>query len=161
ERRGRMRALLSIETGQGAPLLCELQPDRPATLGRNRNNTIVLLDEHASRWHAEVFAEAGRWFIRDCDTMNGTRLNGERIQQPRPLEHGHIIAIGTPRLRFALADDDSNGRTPHQAEQARGLQPADLSHAALCADELTALCHFMAVCVEENHPPHLSLLPLR
>src|SRR5262249_28971924 len=111
--------------------------------------------------HAEVFAEAGRWFIRDCDTMNGTRLNGERIQQPRPLEHGHIIGIGNTRLRFALTDDDSNGRTPHQADQARGLQPADLSHAALCADELTALCHFMAVCVEENDPRELVLLALR
>ncbi len=46
-----MRASLVIEAGQGEPRVCPLPLDRTVTLGRHRNNLIVLHDEHASRWH--------------------------------------------------------------------------------------------------------------
>src|SRR5207244_2059771 len=99
-----MLASLHIEAGQGGPADCDLNPERPVTLGRNRNNTIILLDEHAARWHAEIVAEGDRWYLRDFGTLNGTRVNGERIRQRMPLEDGHVISIGNTRLRFTVAN---------------------------------------------------------
>src|SRR5947209_16898130 len=99
---GSMRASLVIEAGQGEPRVCLLPPDRTVTLGRHRNNLIVLHDEHASRWHAEVFQEDGCWFIRDFGALNGTRVNGEPIVRQAPLENGHLISIGKTSLRFTV-----------------------------------------------------------
>jgi Nif-specific regulatory protein len=144
-----MLASLTIETGQGSPLVCDLHPDRPVTLGRNRNNTIILLDEHASRWHAEVVPQHGRWYLRDIGTLNGTRLNGERILQPVPLEHGHLITIGNTRLRFSVGS--GNGKAAHAVEDCATV---------LCADDLTALCQFMTAAVEETDPRGLIELAL-
>src|SRR5437879_4771463 len=103
-----MRARLTIETGQGEPRICTLDPERPVTLGRHRKNVVVLHDEHASRWHAEVFHDNGRWFIRDAGTLNGTRLNGNPITQPVALEDGQVIGIGRTYLRFSV-DATANG----------------------------------------------------
>src|SRR6516165_7661565 len=118
-----MRACLTIEAGDGSPRACELPPDRHVTLGRNRTNTIILQDQHASRWHAEIYLENGRWIIRDCGTLNGTKLNGQRIQQPTPLVNGHIIGIGDTRLRVHL-----NGAT--SAEATNEIGPITPSRAA-------------------------------
>jgi pSer/pThr/pTyr-binding forkhead associated (FHA) protein len=67
-----MRPRLVIEAGKGEPSVCNLDPDQVASLGRNRKNTIVLHDRHASRYHAEIVREEGHWVLRDRDTMNGT-----------------------------------------------------------------------------------------
>src|SRR5206468_6795854 len=81
-----MHASLRIEVGQAMPPVCELSADRPVTLGRNKTNTVILLDGTASRWHAEVYFEDGKWLVRDFGTLNGTRVNGERIAQATPLD---------------------------------------------------------------------------
>src|SRR5439155_7645281 len=107
EKSTRMRVSLVIEAGQGEPRVCPLPPDRTVTLGLNRNNLILLHDEHASRWHAEVFHEKGRWFIRDFGALNGTRVNGEPIVRQASLEHGHVISIGKTSLRFTMDADAS------------------------------------------------------
>ncbi|HZT81022.1 MAG TPA: sigma 54-interacting transcriptional regulator, partial [Gemmataceae bacterium] len=129
----------------------DLPPDRRVTLGRNRGNTIVLQDKHASRWHAEILPRDGRWFIADCGTLNGTKVNGQRIHQPTPLADGHEIAIGDTRLRVLL--DPSNGTpeptTPPAPAEAEppAAPPAELSSTLLQADELTVLCGFMSASV--------------
>jgi Nif-specific regulatory protein len=156
-----MHARLTIESGDGTPRACELPPDRPVTLGRNRSNTIVLQDQHASRWHAEIYLEDGRWLIRDCGTLNGTKLNGQRIQQPTPLANGNLIGIGDTRLRVQL-----NGATPTEAT--KEIAPVSPSRAVaipdsvtvLHADELTALCRFMSDSVAETSFQELLRLAL-
>lgn len=156
-----MHARLTIETGEGAPVDCALSPDRVVTLGRNRSNTIVLVDRHASRWHAEVVFEEGRWMLRDCGTLNGTRRNGERLQCPTALESGDVIGIGDTRLRFLL--DSASPRpvpTPPRAEPMQTITDPVLAlgngdssgQTVLLADELTALCGFMQQALKESAP---------
>src|SRR5919198_227666 len=97
-----MRARLIVESGIASPRVCELSPNGVAHLGRDRENTIVLKDRYASRWHAQVYASNGRWYIRDQQTTNGTRVDGQPVQQETPLEDGQQIIIGGVRLRFTL-----------------------------------------------------------
>ncbi|HXG09189.1 MAG TPA: sigma 54-interacting transcriptional regulator [Gemmataceae bacterium] len=174
-----MRAQLTIEAGEGAPVVCDLDPSRPITLGRNRGNNIVLHDRHSSRWHAEVFYEGGRWFIRDRGTLNGTRLNGQRIKRPVPLANGDVIQIGDTCLRVKIdaaapphcevvsgprytEEAVDNGTTPEmpalttpEAPHPPDAEPASTSSTVLQPDELTALCSFMTASVEETSPRQL------
>jgi pSer/pThr/pTyr-binding forkhead associated (FHA) protein len=96
-----MVARLILESEAG-PKAYELDPARPATLGRSRENAIVLPDEHASRVHARVQCREGRWFVADLDSRNGTLLDGESIRGETPLENGHEITVGASRLRFEV-----------------------------------------------------------
>jgi Nif-specific regulatory protein len=138
-----------------------LTPDRVVTLGRNRNNTIVLHDKHASRWHAEIYFEAGRWLLRDCGTLNGTRCNGTRLLQPVGLAHGDEIRIGDTCLRFLLDPEDNGDIQPTPLETPLpplavgppGQEPS--SETIFHADELTALCQFMQGSVQETSPSDL------
>src|SRR5919199_2069934 len=96
-----MRARLMVEAGIASPRVCELSPGGIARLGRDRENTIVLKDRYASRWHAQVYASNGRWYIRDQKTTNGTRVDGQPVQPEAALEDGQHIHIGGVRPRFA------------------------------------------------------------
>jgi Nif-specific regulatory protein len=151
---------LVIEAGEGEPAVCHLQADAVASLGRNRRNTIVLQDRHASRWHAEIVREEGRWVLRDRDTLNGTLVNRERVTEPVPLEDGDEIRIGDTRLRFLVdpADADTAARPKLGAPPVTPPPTpplTDLSRTNLHPDELTALCSFMAGSVEEASPRDL------
>jgi Nif-specific regulatory protein len=117
-----MAVRLIISVGEGIPASCDLVPHRSVTLGRHRSNTMVLQDKHASRQHAEVFTSNGRWFIRDCNTLNGTRINGKRITEPQPLADGEEIGIGDTRLLFLLDGSDRQPVPPPQEKNGR-LQP--------------------------------------
>src|SRR5262245_30703457 len=153
-----MRAVLTIEDGEGVRTGWELSRDQSVTLGRNRNNAVVLQDRHASRFHAEIYEENGRWFLRDCGTLNGTKLNGQRISQAVPLADGSEIGIGDTRLRFHV-EEGSNGTEPSKgAGEPPSITfpeagPSDPEQTvAFREDELTALCDFMAASVEETAP---------
>jgi Nif-specific regulatory protein len=162
-----MRARLTITAGEGSPAACDLQEGPPVTLGRQRNNTVVLLDRHASRHHAELFSDNGQWFLRDCQTLNGTRVNGERIREAVALADGCEIGIGDTRLLFELVAA-ANGAAPAPPPKAAPAQaappappaapePADEDsdsdlRTLLQADELSALCAFMTAAVAESSP---------
>jgi hypothetical protein len=100
-----MRACLVIVRGEGTPPSYELDPARFLSLGRSRDSDIVLHDEHASRHHAQVHYQDGRWFIRDLYTRNGTRVNGVRVEGEAEAElpDGCEIAIADMCLWFVPA----------------------------------------------------------
>jgi two-component system response regulator HydG len=148
-----MRAHLRIEKGEGRPIVCELHPERTTTLGRALESTIVLHDEHVSRRHAEIAAHEDDWLIRDFDTPNGTRVNGQRIQGATNLEDGQEISIGGVVLRFFLGAPE-NGVLSEPIPEAETDSSAprlfDPTAPTLHADELNALCRFMSRSVEES-----------
>ena len=49
------------------------------TLGRAPTNRIVLKDDMCSREHAEVYRGGSRWRVRDLNSLNGTKVNGDRL----------------------------------------------------------------------------------
>jgi Nif-specific regulatory protein len=163
-----MQAKLTIERGGATPLSWNLDTDQIISLGRTRHNTVVLPDATVSRQHAEIYADAGAWFVRDAkpEPTNGTRVNGQRIQGPTPLHHNDEIAIGSARLRFTL--DPSKDQTeelravdPKNNSSAHDSGPAtDVNQTALHADELTVLLHFMNDSLQEATPRGLIQLAL-
>lgn len=71
------------------------------TIGRDADNAIVVDDPHVSAHHAELRFERGQWWLRDLDSSNGTRLNGEPVRAVVAVRHGDVLQCG--RVRFSLA----------------------------------------------------------
>jgi serine/threonine-protein kinase len=70
------------------------------SIGRSKENDIVLDNPKVSRFHAEVFQKGNQYFVSDLHTANGTKLNGIAIRQPAALESGYRIEIGEHQLEF-------------------------------------------------------------
>jgi pSer/pThr/pTyr-binding forkhead associated (FHA) protein len=68
-------------------------------IGRGMSADVRLDDPTVSRRHALVAQRDGECVLLDDRSMNGTWLNGERIQEAR-LQHGDLIELGAVRLRF-------------------------------------------------------------
>jgi pSer/pThr/pTyr-binding forkhead associated (FHA) protein len=53
---------------------------RPLSIGRDAGNEVTLPDRYVSRYHAVLWAENGRWHVRDLDSTNGTYIEDKRIK---------------------------------------------------------------------------------
>jgi len=74
--------------------------DGVVRIGRDKSNTIQLLDTEASRAHAEIHQDRnGRFEFVDLDSSNGTLVNGRSIVRLR-LASGDRIEIGSTLLIF-------------------------------------------------------------
>lgn len=148
-----MRARLSLIEGEARPEVVEATPDKPISIGRSRDNTIVIpRDEHTSRLHAKIFFDNGRWRVRDFG-LNGTRVDNERIDQEADLDHGQEIRIGDVRFRFSLPDQasSSSGYKKLTADRGDTVNTIPMATTKLHLDELSTLCQFMASAVEATN----------
>jgi two-component system, NtrC family, response regulator HydG len=155
-----MRAVLTIVSGEGTPKTCEIDPQRPITVGRSRDNVMVLHDERASRQHAHIYFEHGQWFLRDNGTLNGTHVGATRIEAPLALHDGLEFDIADLRLRFNVVGSDFRLPPPPAA----GTVSESSDESCLTpwhADELMVLHNFMTQSAEVNEPREVIMLALK
>ena len=69
-------------------------------MGRANTNRIVLKDDLCSREHAEIFQLDGHWFLRDLNSLNGTRVNGDTLSTDRELQPKDEVGLGRSFLVF-------------------------------------------------------------
>jgi hypothetical protein len=116
------RLVLASDRRRIAPL----DPAQPLTIGRAPTNRLCLASAtEVSEHHAVVrHSRSHGWLICDWQSSDGTYLEGERVQQCRPLSDGDEIRLGRcgPVLVF-----ERLGATQAQAAQAppaAAAQPA-------------------------------------
>lgn len=73
-------------------------------LGRHPDSEINLDDITVSRRHAEVERTARGYVVRDVGSLNGTYVNGQRIDEAL-LQQGDEVQVGKFRLVFFLKAD--------------------------------------------------------
>ncbi len=71
-----------------------------ATIGREPECDLQVLDSEVSRLHAKVTIRDGRASIDDLHTVNGTFVNSERILEPYTLAPGDRIQIGEATIQL-------------------------------------------------------------
>lgn len=107
----RMRAWLVSATGAQQSVGCAdalLSPppdldDREFVLGREPDCDLVVEDPTVSRRHARLTfdRESGRWSIADLGSLNGTWVEGWRVQGPATVEPGDAVRLGSAGWVFA------------------------------------------------------------
>jgi serine phosphatase RsbU (regulator of sigma subunit) len=101
------QARLMVQDGTGThPVVLETIP---FSIGRNRENQLVLSDADVSRQHAEITRDGDRYILTDRNSRFGTYVNGRKIEGPHALAHGDHIQVGTtarPPLEFQIVSSE-------------------------------------------------------
>ncbi len=118
---------LVISGPDGAPSRVPLRKT-PTTLGRSVDNDLAYpQDPWLSRYHLCFEQREKTWWIRDCESRNGTKLNSAGIKAAKPIKAGDKVFAGhltidvrerpseahRPVISF-VAKDDSD-RSTHEA----------------------------------------------
>jgi pSer/pThr/pTyr-binding forkhead associated (FHA) protein len=111
---------LVVTGGPGKGKRHPLEEGKDLTIGRERDNVIVLSDTRVSRHHA--VARVGESIeIEDAGSTNGTFLNGTRIEGREQLRPGDSLRIGRTELTL-------------QVEGARQVDALKLDHDPLAGE---------------------------
>jgi pSer/pThr/pTyr-binding forkhead associated (FHA) protein len=79
--------------------------DGDLVLGRGDRAEIRLKDPFASSRHARIYEQGNIVVIEDLHSTNGTYLNEEVLQTPRPLHPGDRLRIGDSEFVFEVDSD--------------------------------------------------------
>ena len=75
-------------------------------VGRRHDNDIRIKERFVSAYHAELIKrEDGQYLVRDCDSSNGTFLNGTRVSKVAPIADGDTIRFG--KLKCLVSSEGS------------------------------------------------------
>ena len=73
------------------------------TIGRAPGCSVPLADDtYVSQLHARIYIRDGKPFVEDLGSTNGTYLNEELLETPRPLHPGDRLRIGDSEFAFEV-----------------------------------------------------------
>ncbi len=89
---------LAVDDGSEVALIA-LRPGM-TRIGRSASADIAFDDGSVSRRHAVLITRSdGAVEVRDDGSLNGTRVNGERVRR-HVLAHGDVVTVGRRSLRY-------------------------------------------------------------
>jgi len=94
------RLVIDRAPGHDPGMIYDLDGD--LVLGRGERAAIRLEDPFASSQHARVYEQGNTVVIEDLGSTNGTYLNEELLQSPRPLYPGDRLRIGESEFTFEV-----------------------------------------------------------
>lgn len=100
-------AFVIVQAGRSAGVMLRVVGPL-VVIGRSPSADLRLLDDGVSREHARIEFAAGRAWLRDLSSTNGTWLEGERVgSTPLPLHDGDRIRVGPDAsLKYTLQDGE-------------------------------------------------------
>ena len=85
---------------------CEFLVQRfPSSIGRGIEAELTINDSWASRRHCLLTIQNGTLMVRDLDSRNGTRVNGELVKQS-PLFSGDELTVGISTFLVAIESSE-------------------------------------------------------
>lgn len=96
---------------------------RVITIGRSSKNDVPVKDRNASRRHCNILKIADSWFVVDCDSQNGTFVNGEKIKK-RELEDGDKISISSTEILFLIAANKDEIPEAQESQPKAAMSPS-------------------------------------
>ncbi|MBE2182456.1 MAG: DUF3662 domain-containing protein [Anaerolineae bacterium] len=91
-------------------LRIELLTSPLVTIGRGNDNTIVLDDPYASRYHAQLRLRFGVYTYFDINSQSGSLINDVRVHEHR-LQAGDVIRLGRTQILYMDESDSSSTQT--------------------------------------------------
>jgi ribosomal protein L32 len=118
----KLRVSQGVGTGQSFHLGARTR------LGHKKANEIVLADQQSSGLHAVIQRQANSYVITDQNSINGTFVNGVRIQAPTTLHPGDTISIGG--THFVVEREASAPDTIERQRSTQAQTPGDVQQAS-------------------------------
>lgn len=78
------------------------------TVGRARNNDLVLPSREVSSFHAYFASPSDRnrsWTVCDAESSNGTLVEGQPAPKPTPVQSGGEVCFARVRCRFFAPEE--------------------------------------------------------
>lgn len=75
-------------------------------IGRSDDVDLVVSDVSISRRHAMIAKRAGKFYLSDLGSTNGSFVNKEPVVEPVALTEGDKVAIGHIVFKFTYQDED-------------------------------------------------------
>jgi two-component system cell cycle response regulator len=120
------RALLTIVNGPNLGRVYSVR-DGDTALGRGKEAHVRIDDAGASRVHARIVVELGKYFLEDLHSTNGTFVAGRRIERVE-LASGDRIHLG-PNIVMSFAVLDAQAeRLAHQLYESSVRDPLTRTH---------------------------------
>ena len=94
------RLVVERAPGHEPGMISDLGGD--VVLGRGETAEIRLTDPFASSRHARVYEQGRILVVEDMGSTNGTYLNEELLDGPRPLHPGDRVRIGDSEFSFEV-----------------------------------------------------------
>lgn len=121
--------VLKILTGPLKGEIVELG-DEVLTIGRSKNNKLVLHDESASGKHAEIHPTDDGFEIIDVGSSNGTYVNGHELtaNEPMQLKVKDAIKISETLIHVVAGESADESEDEDEEDEARTVlaTPADV-----------------------------------
>jgi pSer/pThr/pTyr-binding forkhead associated (FHA) protein len=124
---------LIVTLADGTNVTHELTEDI-VTVGRVSDNVIHIEDASVSSHHAEITASGKTYVLKDLDSTNGTRVNGQPFTEG-PLRAGDRVRFGQIETRYVSENPDDAQPLPEQEAVAAAVaetshRPQDFSNAS-------------------------------
>ncbi|MBI5495534.1 MAG: FHA domain-containing protein [Deltaproteobacteria bacterium] len=97
-----MVGVLEVVQGPDQDASLPLEPGRTYSVGRGRDNDLVLRDIVASRRHVQFTVRGAQLVVEDQGSGNGTRVNGKRVKEAL-IADGDQVEIGNTVMRFSAS----------------------------------------------------------
>jgi hypothetical protein len=94
------RLVVERAPGHDSGMIYDL--DGEIVLGRGDRAEIRLEDPFASARHARIYEQGNILVIEDLGSTNGTYLNEELLETPRPLHPGDRVRIGDSEFAYEV-----------------------------------------------------------
>ena len=104
-----MKTKLYIFTADSEGKAFELEPDKVYSLGRSKDNDIIIKDKNVSRYHLKIQIKSDKLFIMDLNSKNGTFTNGKDITPgiKAEVQEGVPIVIGMTVMGIGEVSESS------------------------------------------------------
>ncbi|MDX2231082.1 MAG: FHA domain-containing protein [Leptolyngbyaceae cyanobacterium bins.349] len=132
---GQRACLITNLIGGGSQTL--FQPQMVWTIGRNREAALPLRDRVLSRRHAVIlYLPNDGFYLVDLNSMNGSFLNGARVQQRQRLHDGDLLRMGSIEFSFFISGNSRSIEPLHPEVLARFMNPTTRSEQFIDYSEL-------------------------
>jgi pSer/pThr/pTyr-binding forkhead associated (FHA) protein len=107
---------LTIENGPSAGMT--LSRVEPFQIGRHPDCALCIQQDVVSRYHAELYMDNNRWWIKDLNSANGILVNGEPVAQA-PLSESDRFQLGSSGPQFSCSITSAQIDTSTKAQSER------------------------------------------
>ncbi len=123
-------AVIVVKLGDNVVQRFKIERD-VVSIGRARDNDIIVENLSVSRNHARIRFENGTYVLTDLNSANGCFVNGVKLTKAE-LAHDDLVSIGKHKLHFLLEESDqkeseggsSSGEAGSEGKQASVLPPS-------------------------------------